>query len=140
MTLTALVALMVELAGPDCRAPCQRRAAKLAPVLLAEAGEMSSLGAGVSFHESSYRQHAVSHKGAIGVMGIHPGPTADAAVYCRDLDVTTMLGNVRCGVRLLRRAMTKCGPDPAIFLSRYRGERCGKSDYARNVLDRLPKV
>jgi hypothetical protein len=135
LTLPALIAAMLEIAGSDCHRPCQARARVLAPVIMAEAGGLDPLLlAAISFKESSYRLDVVGRHGDLGPWQVRP--LGMAAHLCRDLMATLVqpVSNLRCAIRILRYAAKRCGGGVEAMLSAYNGRRCGPSGYARRVL------
>jgi soluble lytic murein transglycosylase len=65
--------------------------------------------------ESDFRQHAVSHKGAIGLMQLTP----DTAARLRVVDAYDSLQNIRGGARQLRHLLNLYGGDVPLALAAY---------------------
>jgi soluble lytic murein transglycosylase-like protein len=65
--------------------------------------------------ESSYRQHVVSRKGAIGLMQLTP----DTAATLRVADVYDPIQNIRGGAKQLRRLLNLYGSDLPLALAAY---------------------
>ena len=137
MTLPALIAMMVAIAGPAhprVLARVEARARVLAPAILAEAGDLDPvLLAAIAFKESSYRLDVVGKRGEIGPAQILPDGMAK--LLCVGMRLRDTRENLRCAVAILRRAAQVCGSDPARYLGLYKGHRrCGPSGYAARVL------
>jgi soluble lytic murein transglycosylase-like protein len=119
-----------------CTPAALRRSWELAPVLASEAhaaGVPVELVARIAAHESSYRQDARGARGEVGVMQINP--VGRAVQWCRgELGALADLrANVRCGVRLLRVALDRCGGDWGKAATQYNGGACVGSRYGRRV-------
>lgn len=140
MTAGALALVLVALCpGPGVAG----RAQALAAVLLAEAlaaGVDPALAGAVAAHESAYRQSAIGRHGELGVMQVLP--TGRALRWCRPelADLGALRPNVRCGLKLLRRALAVCRDDWGAALTHYNGGRCASSGYATRVLGRLARA
>jgi soluble lytic murein transglycosylase-like protein len=65
--------------------------------------------------ESDFRQHVVSHKGAVGLMQITP----DTAVTLRIADVYDPIQNIRGGAKQLRRLLNLYQGDLRLTLAAY---------------------
>jgi hypothetical protein len=94
----------------------------------------------VAMKESGLMLDAVGAGGEIGIMQINPNGLAQRE--CLDLDWRgSPVDNVRCGVRILDRARSRCpGAPPEVWLGLYKGwKKCGSSKYAHRVLVILEK-
>jgi hypothetical protein len=112
MTATALVAAMLELAGPDCHATCKLRARALAPVILmAHRQERATHDpietARRAFAEGSFRAWPpTGDHGEVGAMHVLP---ATGDWLCKNLDWRHHVSdNVRCGVRIMKWYDRRC--------------------------------
>jgi soluble lytic murein transglycosylase-like protein len=133
MTIAGIIAMMLT-ASP--RAPIAR-VRVLAPIILTEAtriGVPADLAIMVAAHESAYRQDVVGKRGELGVMQV--APSGRAIEYCRAErgGLRNLRLNVRCGMRLLKRALDVCEGVELHALTQYNGGRCRPSPYARRVL------
>lgn len=91
--------------------------------------------ASVTMKESSFRIDVVGKAGERSLMQIKPDGIA--TYLCPDLldQLDRPRQNILCGIRILRDAERRCGPDPLDFLGRFNGTReCGPTAYARKVL------
>lgn len=134
MNAAAMAALLIQLAGPECRRPCQARANALAPILAAQAGAQAPLLASMAWVESSYRKDAVSRKGALGPWQL--APTGWARHLCKRLKIERPSDNLKCAMRLLERGQQTCGDDGLTWY--WTGSKCGPSWYSRKVLGLVP--
>lgn len=139
MTIPELVASMVLMAGPqhpNVQKYVEYRARVLAPVILAEHAEFDPIIiAAQAWKESSFRLNVEGSHGDVGPWQVRREGLA--RYLCRDLlpDLKDRTINLRCAVRLLRRAISACGPDPAHFLGKYNGKtECGPGKYSKRVL------
>jgi hypothetical protein len=88
--------------------------------------------------DTTYRKGAgvlTGERGERGYMQIKPD--GRATIFCADILERALERpdeNVACGIRLLEAAQAECGGEPGNWLGRYRGDPCGPSEYARNVL------
>ena len=144
MTKIQLAALILEMMAPDTRhtsaCPHARLSARYADVLQNKATpEERPIMAAIVSKESSFRTRIVGLLKEVGPAQINLRPTADAAWLCKDLNVLKFADNIECGLRIMRNARRVCGGHPEHWLGRYRGEKCGPSDYAAAVLARIPK-
>lgn len=139
MTAAALVAAMLQL--PGCASPGLRRnAERLAPLILAEAGDLDPvLAARVACHESNYRFQRTGALGEVSPWQLKLDATADPFRFCADvlprIRARSPRAATRCAMRLLRRARDVCGGEPADWLGRYHGAACGPSAYGTAVLN-----
>jgi hypothetical protein len=108
----ALIAAMLELAGPGCHATCKARARALAPIILVAHRQERATHDPVetarrAFAESSYRFWPPAGKlGEVGAMHVLP---ATGAWLCPKLDWRHKVAdNVRCGVRVMKWYDRRC--------------------------------
>lgn len=141
MDVKALVMAMVEMVGGHPNKAVQKHIAQAAPVVARETPPDVDplLVAAVIVRESTINPWAKGARGEIGLMQIHP---AGMALHlCRDLlgKLWNPAFNIRCGIRILRRARERCPGPPLDWLGAYNGRRCGPSPYAEKVLGLLAR-
>lgn len=139
MTVAELARALVLMAGTSNPEFVERArsAARLVASESAMAGVNPLAVTAIAFRESSLNPKAVGRHGEKGLMQIKPD--ADAARHCRGFNLDDSRANVRCGVRLLRRALRQCG-NLEHALARYNGSRCGPSRYASRVLETMSRA
>lgn len=132
------LALLLELFGqtPNTRSNIR----ELAPIIVQEshrAGLDPVVTAAVITRESAWQRWALGKRGEVGLMQVKPD--AAALQFCADLldDLWEPARNIRCGLRLLRRAITTCVYLPH-GLSRYNGQSCRRSHYSERIMVLLP--
>lgn len=141
MTLKALTMALLEMTGAHQGSALYERVVEVAPIIMQEARDLVEplvVGAIIA-RESMFNSSAVGSRGEIGLMQIKPD--ALAATVCRDLTLflAEPWANIRCGVRILRRAARRCSGLIEHALSAYNGRSCGPSRYSRKVLALLPR-
>lgn len=139
MTLKALLLALCEMTGAAKGQALYARIVEAAPVILTEsAGRVNALVVGaVIARESNFDPNALGRRGEVGLMQVKPD--AAALLYCADLlpVLWEPWANVRCGVRLLTRALRRC-THLAFGLSHYNGQACKRSAYSEKVMALLP--
>lgn len=133
--IAEVAALILHLQGPVRDLQLAFRIGEIVSRESIRAGFDGRLVASIAFSESSFNERAEGARGEIGLMQVLP--TGEASFLCKGLRIQRTRDNVRCALRILHRARTKCGPDPALYVSRYNGRACVSSRYSRRVLARL---
>jgi len=124
---------------PARRAEYRHRLAKAIAVECTDHGVPVDLVVAVAYRESSLRDDVTGPGGELGIMQVHPGTAAR-----HRCDLSTVEGQVECGVRLLALYHRECGTGDGTWggaVARY-GSRSGTctpaagSGLARMVADR----
>lgn len=137
MTAADIVGALALMAGTS-EGRFAERARELAPVIVQEARRAQVdplVVAAIALRESSLISQARGRRGELGVMQVMP---ATGAHHCKGLNLLDARQNIRCGARLLGRAMRACG-DVGPALSRYNGNGCVPSRYSAKVLAMLSR-
>jgi hypothetical protein len=139
VTAGAVLALLLELAGPDA-GYVRVRAVVLAPAIVAACGVDGACArrlAAVSWAEAAYRTGVVGVRGELGPWQV--APTGWARDYCPGWDLRVVRVNARCAARLLREGERRCGTPEGALTFYGVGSGC-TSAYARKVLAVLDRL
>jgi hypothetical protein len=138
--VTASVLLAFEiLRMMGASTPALRARAAVAAVVIQRAAEVEGFPArrmaAVAMKESSFRADVRGRAGEVGMFQIKPGRRSRRV--CSGLDLARPLDNARCGARMLRESVARCGADPFLYLPAFNGPRCGKAGDPSSYADRV---
>jgi len=81
----------------------------------------------VTFLESSYRMNAIGSRGEVGLTQVHGNAK-------KDCDLTTQLGQLRCGAMWLRKAHDACGTWEGALTMYATGECRSKKESVKKII------